>query len=892
MVNELTDAQKRNQSFERHMRIEESGLGEYWGTLPFGADDFQKEALEDLATGQSVLVCAPTGAGKTVVGEGAAFLALQQGKRVFYTTPIKALSNQKYHDFGKRFGTENVGLLTGDTSINGEAPIVVMTTEVLRNMIYAGANLDQLGTVVLDEVHYLSDRFRGPVWEEVLIQLPRHTKVVALSATVSNHEQFGDWIRSVRGETEVITSYDRPVPLYQHMMVGPRLMDLFKEPGKALNPALEEAMAPDYRGRTPRIPRISRTRVIEILNQKGLLPAITFIFSRAGCEEAAAEVGEADLHLTTKEEQDQIDEATKAALLTVPKADHGALKLDQWARSLRSGVAAHHAGMLPVMKETVEKLFAKGLLKAVFATETLALGINMPARTVVLESLEKWDGTEHVQLSAREYTQLTGRAGRRGIDVEGNAVVLADRFVTPQEVAELASKRSYPLKSAFFPSYNMAVNLLARSDMATARAMLESSFAQYQADASVVKLAQRLQQTEAELETVSAELSCSRGDAREYFELREQISGLEKKAEASRRKAARQAQLKLLARLRPGEVVSYRRGRKLKRAVVLSGADRGRGAPLVSALDENGKFRRLGPREAESDLQVLGRIRIDNSGLHRSKDRHRVAGELRDFRARPKAGKQTGPFDPQAQRYMEEADVLRQEMRDHPVHACPDRESHAALGHAYVRLTKQQQSLAEEISSRTARLVTEFDQVCAVLRQLGFLDGEEVTDRGQLLRKVYGEKDLVVAEALNRGAWEGLDAAELAAIVSTVVYEPRSEGEGPAKPAPTSALASAWDQTQEAAKAIKAAEAKQGLDRTQPLSADLVQMTYDWASGSSLAQVLEDSEMSGGDFVRWMRQVLDMLQQLRRAPNSPVAPVARAAYDRVLHGVVAWNDDL
>lgn len=889
------------------MAIEESGLGEYWETLPFRADSFQVEALEAVALKQSVLVCAPTGSGKTVVGEGAAFLSLLAGERVFYTTPIKALSNQKFRDFSDRFGTQNVGLLTGDTTVNGDAPIVVMTTEVLRNMIYAGKDLHDLGVVVLDEVHYLSDRFRGPVWEEVLIQLPQKTRVVALSATVSNYEQFGEWIQSVRGNCVIVTSDRRPVPLYQHMMVGPRLYSLYAQPRRSakdtgaatyrLNPDLMAAIGPTVPRSGRRLhpaPWVSRPRMVEVLQQKNLLPAIDFIFSRAGCDQAAEEVANAPLTLTTYEEREQIRQETTAALELIPVEDHAALGLNAWAQTLAAGVAAHHAGLLPILKETIEKLFSRGLLKVVFATETLALGINMPARTVVLESLEKWDGSEHVRLGPREYTQLTGRAGRRGIDIEGNAVVLDRRDISPEEVAALASKRSYPLKSAFFPSYNMAVNLLARSDMSQARRVLESSFAQYQADAAVVKLAQQLRQADSEVAEIGSELHCERGDAAEYFSIRDEISRLQKKASTASRSHRQQAELKTLSKMRIGEVVQYRRGRRWRRGVVIQPASPGYSVPLPAVLDENGKIGRLGPREASEGMEKLGRMHVPRGGLRRAKDRQYLARELRDFRANPSPRDAHGSDSPEALELLNRAAELEKQLRKHPVHSCPDRDIHAALGHQYVRAVRKRDDLAERIAGRTARIVSEFDQVCLVLRSLGFLEGDRVTKRGAMLRRIYGERDLVIAQAINEGIWDELTPAEFAAIISTVVYEPRAESTSGSESAslPTSLLRNAWTATQTIGSQIKQAEQEAHLDRTSELSADLVAMTYRWARGASLAKVLDGSDMSGGDFVRWMRQILDMLQQIRRVEGSPLKDSASAAYDAVLRGVVAWTEDL
>ena len=426
----------------------------------FPLDDFQLRACAEIEEGRGVLVAAPTGSGKTIVGEFAVHLALETGRKCFYTTPIKALSNQKYNDLVARYGADKVGLLTGDNVVNGEAPIVVMTTEVLRNMLYAGSRtLLGLGFVVMDEVHYLADRARGAVWEEVIIHLPESVSVVSLSATVSNAEEFGEWLETVRGDTTTIVEEKRPVPLYQHVMVGKRLLDLFAssdvdaaagfvKEGAPVNDELIKVARDDWasnrmkdrrspRGRSKpgqggarqvgngrRVWIPSRVDVIDRLDREGLLPAIVFIFSRVGCDAAVTQCLNANIRLTTPAERDEIYEFVQEACRHLPEDDLQVLGYHDFLDGLTRGVAAHHAGMLPKFKECVEELFLRGLCKVVFATETLALGINMPARTVVIEKLDKWNGETHAAITPGEYTQLTGRAGRRGLDVEGHGVVL------------------------------------------------------------------------------------------------------------------------------------------------------------------------------------------------------------------------------------------------------------------------------------------------------------------------------------------------------------------------------------------------------------------------------------------------------------------------------------
>ena len=427
---------------------------EFVASLPFAVDDFQLQGCQSVEAGHGVLIAAPTGAGKTVIGEFAAFLALKHSKKCFYTTPIKALSNQKFQEFVERFGSEKVGLLTGDTSINSDADILVMTTEVLRNMLYANSStLTTLGFVVMDEVHYLADKFRGAVWEEVLIHLMESVQVISLSATVSNAEEFGEWLQEIRGDTDVIVTETRPVPLYQHILIDGSMLDLFIEGGR-VNPeiqrrernALRPTKATHYRrsDRDGDGQRLSRAQVIELLNREQLLPAITFIFSRVGCDAAVRQCLVAGVRLTTPEERHEIHETAIKYTQNIDEEDLELLGFQEWLSALERGVAAHHAGLLPSFKSTVEDLFQRGLIKAVFATETLALGINMPAKTVVLEKLIKWNGEAHVPITPGEYTQLTGRAGRRGIDIEGNALVQWSPTVDSATAAGLASTRTYP----------------------------------------------------------------------------------------------------------------------------------------------------------------------------------------------------------------------------------------------------------------------------------------------------------------------------------------------------------------------------------------------------------------------------------------------------------------
>ncbi len=487
---------------------------EFLDSLGFSPDPFQLRAVDALDAGRTVVVAAPTGSGKTVVAEYAIARAMDRASKTFYTTPLKALSNQKYTDLCHAYGVEHVGLLTGDNSINGAAPIVVMTTEVLRNMVYGeSSTLEGLQYVILDEVHYLQDPYRGAVWEEVIIHTPPEVDLVCLSATVSNAEQFADWVATVRGDATAVIEDHRPVELHHLYMVGDRGSDTvhvvptFRKGRPNPDAAALDERARGARGRAGRFrnrfytPR--RTEVVEELADRAMLPSIYFIFSRAGCDDAVRRCMDAGIRLTTPDERAQIREIAESRVESLSDPDLAVLGYGTWLAGLESGVAAHHAGMVPPFREAVEACFVHALVKVVFATETLSLGINMPARSVAIESLSKFSGERHEELTPGQYTQLTGRAGRRGIDEIGYAAVLWSPFVPFESVASLASTRTYELTSSFRPTYNMAANLVRRYDLEHASHLLNLSFAQFRADADVVR-------TEADLEHARTDLERAR----------------------------------------------------------------------------------------------------------------------------------------------------------------------------------------------------------------------------------------------------------------------------------------------------------------------------------------------------------------------------------------------
>ncbi|USX55716.1 RNA helicase [Lentzea sp. HUAS12] len=888
-------------------------LTDFLSVISFELDPFQRQACEALEDGHGVLVCAPTGAGKTVVGEFAVHLALTEGRKCFYTTPIKALSNQKFADLTARYGAENIGLLTGDTSVNGGAPVVVMTTEVLRNMLYSGSStLDGLAYVVMDEVHYLADRFRGPVWEEVILHLPEHVQVVGLSATVSNAEEFGEWLVAVRGDTTVVVDEHRPVPLWQHMLVGNQMLDLFEgdETHARINSQVlrkTEELAryhvPFSRGRNRNANNAragrnsgfkppSRTDMIQRLDNASLLPAIVFVFSRAGCDAAVAQTARAGLRLNSPEETEEVRQIIDEKTRDLPESDLGVLGFWEWREALERGIASHHAGLLPAFKETVEELFVRGLVKVVFATETLALGINMPARTVVLEKLVKYNGEAHVDLTPGEYTQLTGRAGRRGIDVEGHAVVVWQPGIDPKAVGGLASTRTYPLRSSFRPGYNMAVNLVSQLGAESAREILEQSFAQFQADRSVVGLARRIERNKEALEGYSESMTCHLGDFTEYASLRRRIGDREKQLAKQNTNSRRIETAKSLERLRKGDVIAVPSGRRSGLAVVVDPGlePMGEAKPLV--VTEDRWSGRLTSADFPSPVEVLGHIRLPKQVDVRSpRSRRDLASTIRNTGiSLPSRGRRqtTAADDP-------ELATLRRALRSHPCHGCDQREDHARWGERYHRLLAENQQLERKVAATTHSLARQFDRIRALLRERGYLsESEEVTADGKRLTRLYSESDLLAAECIRGGVWKGLKPEELAAVVSSLVYEARRDGPVEAR-LPQGPVADAMLKTVRLWAEIEDDERRHKLERiTRQPDPGFAWPVYRWARGESLEKVLSAAEAGGnelgaGDFVRWCRQVIDLLDQIREVVGrqDAVGSAAAKAVDALRRGVVA-----
>ena len=846
--------------------------------MTFNPDPFQRQACDAIDDGASVLVAAPTGSGKTFIAEHAIKKALAEGRRAFYTAPIKALSNQKFRDFQVEFGPENVGLLTGDTSLNSEAPILVMTTEVLRNMIYAAsAALDELSYVVLDEVHFLQDEYRGPVWEEVIIHLPMEVTLVCLSATVSNASEVAAWLTTVRGDTRAIVETTRPVALEHHHAFydkatgQTRLIPTLE--GTRTNPRLKKVLADDTTNRprhggaqsrrSGRVGPPSRTEVVEELQRNDMLPAIFFIFSRNQCDEAAKACRRNALSFVNAGEIRRIRAIADRYAERLTQEERIALDFDGFVDLMSAGIAPHHAGLVPAFKEMVEEAFTEGLLKVVFATETLAVGINMPARTVVIDKLTRYTGERHVPLKTSDFTQLTGRAGRRGIDHIGHAVTLWSPFVSIDEVARFATNRTFNLTSAFRPTYNMTVNLVRTHSEREVRHLLNLSFAQFQANSNVVSMQSRLERRREALALAIGRAESSYGDI--WAHRTRSGHGIDPSARSRHDRA-------LWDELSPGDVISGRIDGIDERFLVVATAARKRGLK-VTLLDGRQGVRGVLLDDFDTTPTKLGRIEIgDDFSVWNPSDVRDVSQRLQHYRARnlggvaPLADLDGVTDDPHFREKMRHADNADRIRRD---------------------IARIEESLAGEVRTVAAT----FDRVLDILRRRGYVDQWSLTPTGSLLAGIFHECDMLVAEAVASGVFDDLSVPDLAAVVSALVYERRATDDLD-HPFPSAAAQASIEHLEELSLEIRDDEESSGLPIHRFPDNGLSRAASVWASGGNLAKVLAVlPDMGAGDFVRYIRQIVDLLRQLERTSLNPqLATCARKAADAMYRGLVVGTE--
>ncbi len=840
--------------------------------------------MDAIDEGHSVLVAAPTGSGKTTVAAYAIAKGINEGKKSFYTTPLKALSNQKYFELINQHGSKNVGLLTGDNSINPGASIVVMTTEILRNMIYANSStLDNLKYVVLDEVHYLQNPYRGAVWEEIIIHSDPNVDLVCLSATVSNAEEFAEWIQTVRGATTAIIEERRPVELNNLYMIGdkhlpepyllPTFVDSKPNPqAKELDVNLDNR---SRRGRNPmRLYTPNRIQVIETLTKKNMLPAIYFIFSRSGCDEATWRYMDQGAVLTSVQEQEKITKVAQAKTSHLSQGDLEVLGFDKFLRALQVGVAPHHAGMVPAFKEIVEFCFSKFLIKVIFATETLSLGINMPARSVVIEKLTKFNGEQHEFLTPGEYTQLTGRAGRRGIDKVGYAVVLWSSFVSFDQISSLASKRTYALSSSFKPTYNMAANLVKKYSSNQAHHLLNLSFAQFHSNSDIVRQESRLERLSKTMEATLQAAQCEFGDIDEFRELYKKPSyGLEPHGSKQQIQASFEA-------VKPGDILLIPGLFRDPRVVVVATAKRKKAQLRLLVVGTDAQKTNLKVNDFIDKLVVVDHMKMKFPYDPNAKDTiEEIASQLRSIEVKTQ-DKFLSPLKQTSHR--------KSRISQHPIQRCPKWRAHLRAAMKYDRLQDEYKAIKKQIRSTNESLARQFDRVIGILEIYGYLNQWELTKQGEQLSKIYHESDLLISQCLINLALESLEPCSLAAIISVFTYESRSSHSEQPYEFPNKELSNLWNKISVIAKQVQDIEQKNILALTRFPDPGFMSVAFHWAKGEDLSDLLTTEEISAGDFVRNMKQLIDLLKQLAQISSSAqLAKNAQTAVDKLFRGVVA-----
>ncbi len=850
--------------------------------FPFELDEFQLDAIASLNAGRSVVVCAPTGSGKTLVGEYAIYRALARGKRVFYTTPLKALSNQKLRDFREQFGFEQVGLLTGDASINRDAPILVMTTEIFRNMLYGtpigqvGISLVDVEAVVLDECHYMNDRQRGTVWEESIIYCPREIQLAALSATVANSAQLTDWLNQVHGPTDLIYSDYRPVPLEFHFGYPKGVFPLLNEDKTHINPRLlkRSRRKDSDKGkgnRRPEAPNINF--ILSILQERDMLPAIYFIFSRRGCDKAVAEVG--DMWLVNQEEAQQLRRQIDEFLTRNPDAGRSG-----HIAPLYRGIAAHHAGILPAWKVLVEELFQQGLIKVVFATETLAAGINMPARTTVISSISKRTDTGHRMLTASEFLQMAGRAGRRGMDEVGHVVTLQTPFEGAEHAAALAVKKPDPLVSHFTPSYGMVLNLLQIHTLEEARELVERSFGQYLANLHLRPRQEHIAELQAELAQIQEQIAAVEDNELANYEKLRQRLKVEQKLLKTLQEQAQEARHEELVMMLTFAVSGTLLGLKGKNitvsspvTAVLVGKTQGSGhSPYLVCLGRDNRWYVATTADVVDLYAELPRLDVPASLLPpaemplkpgQSRRGNEEAGAIAQQIPEPE---ESIRMPPEVTEQLRRVAALQEQLESHPLHQAGNAASIFKRKARAVELEEQIQELQAQVEQQSQRHWEEFLNLLQILQYFECLDNLVPTQLGQIAASIRGENELWLGLALASGELNNLDPHYLAAAAAALVIE---------TPRPDSKVR--FDVSNEVAETLaklrgirrKMFQMQRRYNVAFPiwLEFELIALVEQWALGMDWVELCDNTSLDEGDVVRILRRTLDLLSQIPHVPH-------------------------
>ena len=846
--------------------------------FPFELDNFQVRAIAALEAKKSVVVSVPTGSGKTLVGEYAIHRALARGKRVFYTTPLKALSNQKLRDFQETFGSDQVGLLTGDVSVNRNAGVVVMTTEIFRNMLYGtsigevGTSLENVEAVVLDECHYMNDPNRGTVWEESIIYCPKSVQLVALSATIANAGQLTDWINNIHGSTELVKSDFRPIPLEFYFSNPKGLFPLLNDQQTKINPRLK----PKKKGNKTRVsksdcPKLST--VVAQLAERDMLPAIYFIFSRRGCDQSVQQLE--GVSLVTAEESQQIQQHLQNFLERHPEgARAGQIE------PLTRGIAAHHAGVLPAWKGLVEELFTHGLVKVVFATETLAAGVNMPARTTVISSLSKRTDQGHRLLRASEFLQMSGRAGRRGMDERGNVVCVQTRFEGAKEAAYLATQESDPLVSQFTPTYGMVLNLLQRQTIGEAKSLLERSFAEYLANQKLIPEQKAIAQLTQEITRIDVQIAAI---PREYFQQYQKLQGQLKEERRILKYLDRQAQrdrapalAAAISEARPGDLL-YLKGKYVTVSSPLP-------AVLVDKVPSPGQPPLLITFAADhrwyvatqGDVCAIGEVLLPESALTEMrppndlelKPGKRRKGDATTAEMSQRLASVNPPAvdPPEVEAQKAKIKDLQKRLNEHPLQQWGQPKE-------LIKTYNRRQQLQEELEQHhtntrenQSQHWREFIEICEVLETFGALDNYNPTPLGETAAAIRGDNELWLGLVLRSGNFDELSPAHLAAASCALITEtprPDSESYFP----PPMEVIQALSELRGVRRELFQVQRRHRVAIPLWLEPDLIGLVEQWVEGLDWNELCEATTLDEGDLVRILRRTRDFLSQIPHVPH-------------------------
>jgi len=859
--------------------------------FPFELDAFQQRATSAFDAGKSVVVSVPTGSGKTLVGEYAIYRALVRGKRVFYTTPLKALSNQKLSDFQARFGRHNVGLVTGDVSHNRNAPVLVMTTEVFRNMLYGTpigqaqgvpASLEGVEAVVLDECHYMNDPSRGTVWEESIIYCPRSIQLLALSATIANADQLTDWIDRIHGSTALVRSDFRPVPLQFHFSTCKGLHPLLDRQQRKIDPRLKAKKRPQGKRRVKKRDCPSTEQVLQQLQEREMLPAIYFIFSRRGCDRAVADLE--GLSLVDAEEAQQIEQRVQQFLAQHPegaRAGH--------VEPLTRGIAAHHAGILPAWKGLVEELFGAGLVKVVFATETLAAGINMPARTTAISSLAKRTDRGHRLLRASEFLQMAGRAGRRGMDATGHVVCVQTRFEGAAEAAQIATQAADPLVSQFSPTYGMALNLLQTQSLQQVKRLLERSFAQYLAEQrleperqAIAELTREASQLDLELAQIDPAHFASYDKLRARLKEERRIAKyLQREAEAERTPAIAAA----LDQAAPGQIL-YLKGPNVTvpsplPAVLYTQAHSGGRSAIAICIGNDNRWYVAAP----SDVAELGERPLAAEllqGIAPPGDLTLKPGKRRQgdeataaIAGRLPADASELPAPPAVAAQQDKIARLERQLAEHPLQQW-------GKPSTLLKRYQRRETVRAELEKRQSRSQQQraqhwqaFLNLVSVLHELEALQDHQPTELGETAAAIRADNELWLALALRSGALDALEPQQLAAAMGALVLEP-PRPDSQTHYAPSRATAAALGQLQPQRDRLLQVQRRHGVSMAVWLESSPIGLVEQWALGEAWGDLCDNTSLDEGDIVRILRRTMDVLAQLPHVPHISPALGANA----------------